>query len=35
MGYVEDNVFRPMPSYKNIEALNVDLRTGTSLLDAK
>ncbi len=25
MGYIEDNVFRPVPSYPNIEALNVEL----------
>lgn len=25
MGYIEDNVFRPMPSYESIEALNTDL----------
>ena len=25
MGYIEDNQFRPIPSYESIEALNVDL----------
>jgi transposase len=25
MGYIEDNVFRPVPSYPSIEALNVEL----------
>jgi transposase len=25
MGYIEDNVFRPVPSYASMEALNVDL----------
>lgn len=25
MGYIEDNAFRPIPSYPSIEALNVDL----------
>jgi transposase len=25
MGYIEDNVFRPVPSYSSIEALNIEL----------